>query len=300
MARDLGIGATSVAQAPLGTLPAPRAAAVVEGAYDYLTYRRAAGEHDVADPDALARELLLARSRIDVPSQAPRIEPGVRPDQGHGTSRLSAGFGRRAGEAFQEFAYRPTYHDILDDDAGYARGAQIEFFNMRARHYERQGTRLESFTPIDIFSVSPRDEFLHPKSWGLSAGWRRVFAKEGREPLAAALDGQLGGSWRVPGDGLVYAMAQAGLRAHHDLEHGYALGAGPRVGALVDPLPRWRIHAYAEGLADFAGERDHPRSLGLQTRWTLARDAALELALSRRHEAGQRFGSALLSLHIYF
>ena len=300
MARDLGIGKSSVASAPLAVLPAPRAAAVVETAYDYLTYRRASGEHDVADPSALGRELLLARSRIDAPSQAPSIDPGVRPDEGHGTARASGGFGRRRGEAFQELAYRPTYHDIVDDDSGYIRGAQIEFFDVRVRRYERSGTRLERFTPIDIFSVAPRDEFLHPRSWGLSAGWRRVLLRGGGEPLATAFDGEVGGAWRLPGEGRAYAMAQASARAHHGLEHGFALGVGPRVGAFVDPLPRWRIHAYAEGVADVAGERDDPRSLGLQTRWTLARDAALQLDLSRRREAGQRLSSALLSLHLYF
>ena len=300
MARDLGIGSADAANAPLRTLPAERAAAVLETAYDYLTYRRASGEHDVADPQALAQELLLERSRIDAPSQAPRIAPGVRPDQGHGTSRVSVGAGRRGGESFQELAYRPTYHDIVDDDSGYARGAQIEFFDVRVRRYEQAGTRLERFTPIDIFSIAPRDEFLHPKSWGVSAGWRRVPIRSGREPLAAALDAQVGGAWRLPGDALVYAMGQASARAHRDLEHGYALGAGPRLGALVDPLPGWRLHAYAQAVADFAGERDDPRALGLQARWTLARDAALQLDLSRNREAGRTFGAALFSLHFYF
>ena len=300
MARGLGMGTTSAASAPLGALPPGRAAAVVETGYDYLTYRRASGEHDVADPEALAHELLVARSRIDAPSQAPRIDPGVRPDEGHGTSRASFGIGRRRGEAFQELGYRPTYHDILDEDAGYVRGAQIEFFDMRVRRYERGATRLESFTPIDIFSLSPRDEFLHAKSWGVSAGWRRMFLDNGREPLVGVVDAQAGGTWSAPGGTLLYALAQASARAHHDLAHGYALGAGPRVGALADPLPGWRVHAYAQALDNFAGERDRPGSLGLQSRWTLARDAALKLELSRSREAGRTFNAGQLSLQLYF
>lgn len=300
MARDLGVGRASVGSAPLGALPAERAAAVVETGYDYLTYRRASGERDVADPQALAHDLLLARSRIRAPSQAPRFDPGARPDEGHGTSRITAGLGRRGGETFQEFGYRPTYHDIIDDDSGYVRGAQIEFFDTRLRHYERLGTRIESFTPISIFSLSPRDEFLQPKSWGISAGWRRVHIDKGDEPLVTTVDGAVGGTWSAPGGSLVYAMAQASARQHHDLERGYALGVGARVGALVDPLPRFRLHAYAQGLNNFAGERDRPGSVGLQARWTLARDVALRLELSRTREAGQTFGSGLLSLHFYF
>ena len=300
MARDLGLGRISAGAAPLGDVPPEHRAAVLETGYDYLTYRRASGEKDVADPQALAHDLLVARSLVPVPSQAPHIEPGVRPDQGHGTSRASAGLGQRRGETFQELGYRPTYHDILDDDAGYARGAQIEFFDVRARHYENSGTRLESFTPIDIFSLSPRDEFIHPKSWGVSFGWRRLFIDKGSEPLVAVADGAVGGTWSVPGGSLVYAMAQASARAHHDLERGYALGAGGRVGALVDPLPGLRLHAYAQGLDNFAGEHDRPGSVGLQTRWTLAREAAVKLDLSRTREARQSFSSALLSLHLYF
>ena len=300
MARDLGLGRMSAKAAPLAVLPPQRAAAVLETGYDYLTYRRSSGKKDVADPQALARDLLVARSRIDAPSQAPQITPGVRPDEGHGTSRVSAGLGRRRGERFLDLSYRPTYHDIMDDDSGYARGAQIEFFNVQVRHYEHSGTRLESFTPIDILSLSPRDEFLHSKSWALSVGWRRMLIDEGREPLVAVADGAAGGTWSTPGGGLVYAMAQASARAHHDLDHGYALGAGARLGALVDPLPRLRLHAYVEGLDNFAGERDHPASAGLQGRWTLARDAALKLDLSRKREAGRSFNSGLLSLNLYF
>ncbi len=300
MARDLGLGRISAEAAPLAALAPERAASVLETGYDYLTYRRASGEHDVADPQALAHELLVARSRIPVASQAPRIEPGVRPDEGHGTSRFSGGIGSRRGDDFAELGYRPTYHDILDDDSGYVRGAQIEFFDFRVRDYRKAGPRLESFTPIDIFSAAPRDEFLHPKSWGVSVGWRRMLIDKGTEPLVGAVDGAIGGAWSTPGGGLAYAMAQASARAHHDLERGYALGAGARFGALVDPLPRWRIHAYAEGLDNFAGERDRPGSVGLQARLTLARDAAVKLDLSRKREAGQSFNSGLLSLYLYF
>jgi hypothetical protein len=300
MARELGLGKKSAGDPALSTLAPERAAAVVETGYDYLTYRRASGEKDVADPQALALELLTARSRIPAPSQAPTIQPGARPDEGHGTSRASLGVGRRRGDDFQEIGYRPTYHDIMDDDAGYARGAQIEFFDMRVRHYENAGTRLESFTPIDIFSLSPRDEFLHPKSWGLSAGWRRLPTRDGREPLVAVADGEVGGTWSAPGGALVYAMGQASARAHHELDHGYALGAGARVGALVDPWPRFRLHAYAQGLDNFAGERDHPGSVGVQARYTLSRDVAVKADLNRTREAGITFNSALLSLQLYF
>ena len=90
------------------------------------------------------------------------------------------------------------------------------------------------------------------------------------------------------------------MRAHHNLEHGYGIGAGGRVGALVDPAPRWRLHAYASGINYFLGESEQPRALGLQQRFAVGRDRALRLDVERRREGGRHFDSASLSLQLYF
>lgn len=300
MARNLGLGTLDAGEARLRALPAERAAAVVEAGYDYLNYRRTTGTSEVKDGSALARELLVARSAIDVPSQAPRIEPGVRPDEGHRTSRFSAGAGERDGQAFVELGLRPTYHDIVDDDAGYIGGAQIEFFHVRARRYERDNARLESFIPIEIFSLSPRDEFFQPKSWRVSAGWQRAQTRGGAEPLALATDGGLGGAWQPRAGARIYATAEGAARAHDDFEKGYTIGVGARLGALIDPLPGWRIHAYAQQLGSVAGERDDPGALVLEQRFRLTRDLALRFDLAHQNEAGRSFNSGSLSLQVHF
>ena len=300
MARDLGLGTLDAGDGSLRALAPERAAAVIEAGYDYLNHRRTTGVSEVADGGALARELLVARSQVDAPSQAPPIEPGVRPDQGHRTSRLTAGAGRRDNVTFVELGLRPTYHDIVDDDAGYIGGAQIEFFHLRARRYEGDDARIESFIPIDIFSLSPRDEFFQPKTWRVSVGWQRTMARNGDEPLAIGADAGVGGAWRWGGKARVYATAEGAARAHDDFEKGYTVGAGARLGALLDPTPRWRVHAYAQQLGSFLGERSDPGALVLEQRFSLTRDAALRLDLSHQNEAGRNFNSASLSLQVYF
>ena len=300
MARDLGLGTLNAGDGSLRALAPERAAAVIEAGYDYLNHRRTTGVSEVADGGALARELLVARSQVDAPSQTPPIEPGVRPDKGHRTSRLSAGAGGRDNVTFVELGLRPTYHDILDDDAGYIGGAQIEFFNLRARRYEGADARIESLIPIGIFSLSPRDEFFQPKTWHVSVGWQRTMTRDGAEPLAVAADAGLGGAWRAGGKVRVYATAEGAARAHDDFEKGYTVGAGARLGALVDPTPRWRVHAYAQQLGSFLGERSDPGALVLEQRFSLTRDAALRLDLSHQNEAGRNFNSASLSLQVYF
>jgi hypothetical protein len=300
MARDLGLGTLDAADAALRALPPERAAAVIEAGYDYLNYRRTTGTSEVKDGGALARELLVARSQIDAASQAPRIETPARPDQGHRTARISVGAGRREAQDFLELGLRPTYHDIVDDDAGYIGGAQIEFFHLRARRYERSRARIESFIPVDIFSLSPRDEFFQPKTWRLAAGWQRSTTRSGAEPLAVAADGSLGGTWKVARAARVYATAEAGTRAHEQFEKGYTIGVGARIGALLDPSPRWRVHAYAQQLASVAGERVDPGTLVLEQRFSLTRDLALRLDVSHQNEAGRSFNSGSLALQVYF
>ena len=300
MARDLGLGTLNADEVALRALPPERAARVVEAGYDYLNYRRTTGTSEVKDGGALARDLLVARSQIDAPSQTPRIETPVRPDEGHRTARISAGAGRRDRQGFLELGVRPTYHDIVDDDAGYIGGAQIEFFHLRARRYEGASARIESFIPVNIFSLSPRDEFVQRKSWRVAAGWQRSMTRSGAEPLAVAADGGIGGAWRAGRVARFYASAEGAARAHEQFEKGYSLGLGARIGALVDPAPRWRVHAYAQQLGSVAGERVDPGALVLEQRFSLTRDLALRFDVSHQNEAGCSFDSILLSLHVYF
>ena len=299
MARDLGLGELAVGDAALRAMPAERAAAVIEAGYDYLNYRRTTAVSKVPDGGGLAHELLVARSELPVPAQTPRVDPGVRPDHGHRTSRLAGGAGRRAGRDFFELGVRPTYHDLLDDDGGYIRGAQIEFFHLRARRYEAEDARIESFIPVDIFSLSPRDEFFQPRSWRFAAGWRRTAARNGDEPLALASEGGAGAAWSL-GAHRFYALAEADARAHDTLDKGYTIGAGARVGALFDPTPRWRVHAYARQLGTLAGQKHDPGAFVLEQRLAFTRDVALRLELSREKEAGRSAATGLLTLHLYF
>ena len=296
--KELSLRRTDATDPKLSALPAARAAAVLETSHDYVEYRRAIGKPDVPDPRSLARELLVARSGVDAPSQAPEIRPPVRPEQGHASSRIALGAGRHAGADFQELRVRPTYHDILDPEEGYVPGAQIEFFHFALRHHRDGSTRLESFVPIDILSLSPRDEFFQSWSWKASAGWRRALVREGSRPLLASVDAGAGAAWGRGGR-MAYAMIDAGARSHSRLEHSYALGTGGSAGALLEPAPGLRLHAYARVLRQFLGEQDTPGAIGLEGRLRLGRDLALRLDLSRQREAGRSFNSGSLSLMVY-
>src|SRR5207237_6339722 len=136
----------------------------------------------------------------------------------HATSRIALGAGRRDGQSFQELSFHPTYHEVMDPEAGYVRGAQIEFFDTAVRHYADGATRLERFVPADILSLSPRNDFFQPRSWRAAVGWRRSFVRNGSEPLVPGAEGGMGATWSSGGERvLIYALAEGAVRAHHDL-----------------------------------------------------------------------------------
>lgn len=301
LTRELSVRRLAPTDAKLSALPQERAAAALEAGYEYVNYRRVSGRRDVADPGELARELLVARSRLETPRQSPEVSGSdTRPELGHGSSRVALGAGRHAGRDFGELRGRPAYHDVLDADEGYVRGAQIEFFSFALRAYREGSTQLESFTPIDILSLSARDEFFQSWSWHIAGGWRRAFVRDGSRPLATSVDGGAGAAWSAAGNrALFYVFLDASTRLHSRLDEGFALGAGGRLGALVDVAPRWRMHAYVRALSYFLGEEDRPRSFGLGQQVSLGRDVALRFDATRNREAGRTFNAGSLSLLIY-
>ena len=287
-------------------LSAAAQARVLEVSHDYLSYLRATGKSPVEDPSALSRDILLERSHLGAVAEDPPVPaPQVRPDQGHGTARVEIGGGRRDGLNFVELRARPTYHDLMDPDGGYVRGAQIEFLDFAVRDYSGgAGARVEDFTPVRIVSVSPRNDFFQPLSWKIDAGWARRRLASGHEPLVFGVHGGPGLSWTVPdtlsSSTLIYAFLESTLQVDADLGEQLRLGIGPSVGALIDFSERWRAEAYAREQSFFAGDTDTTWAVGLRQRYTLERNWALRLDLAHERQEGQSWDTLLLSLHHYF
>lgn len=302
LVKDLSTRRIMVNDSALSALPVNRAAAVLETSLDYVSYRRVIGKHDVADPAKLSRQLLNARSHMETAAQTPRIvAPDIQPDQGHGSSRIALATGRKGDQNFQELSSRATYHDIMDADGGYVRGAEIEFFSFAVRHYNFGTTKVEKFTPISILSLTPRDDFFQPKSWKIAAGWQRLSVSDGNEPLVFSLDGGAGGSWSNESTtALWYALLDGSSRVNSALENGYALGVGTSIGGLFDVNARWRIHGYLHGMRYFMGQRDTPKTLGFDQRVALGRDLALRLDLAHNREFDRNYNDGSVSLLYYF
>lgn len=302
LAKSLSVRKISVNDPSLNHLPENRLAAVLETSQDYVSYRRAIGKADVADPAGLTHELITARSRLKVVTQDPGVPvPKVLPDQGHDSSRIALGSGRRDGQDFQTFQARGTYHDIMDTDGGYARGAQIEFFSIELRHYDFGNTRVEKFTPVNILSLTPRDDFFQPMSWKIETGWKRVRINNGSEPLVFSVSGGAGGAWSNDRHtALWYALLEGSSLFKGELPSGYALGGGASAGALFDLSPRWRLHGYVRGMRYLFGQNDTPLTFGIDQRISLGRDLALKLDVARSREFQRFYNNGSMSMLFYF
>ena len=306
LARDLGKQQILPADDRVRKLPAQDQARVLELGYEYAAYESATGRGKPMNAIDHMRSILLARSRLQVPPQNPDMPvPSVRPDEGHKTSRIGIGAGSRDGRRFEEINLRPTYHDLLDDDAGYTRGAQIQFFDMRWRHYRGEdGLRLEEFKPLDIVSLSPRNDFFNPVSWKLNAGWARKRFSRDEEPLVFRLNGGPGLAYGAPGlfsgNAVYYGFIEAALDVGSRFESNYALGAGPAVGVLANVSDRWGVNLHARSLRYGLGDDHWSRELVLEQRYTLSRQSALRMQLSRKQEFHDYWNSGDISLHYYF
>lgn len=305
LAKALSDGAIQSNDNSMRQLAPEQQAQVLELSYDYVAYLRAS-KGDWPEAAALSRELLLARSGLDVPAATPLIEvPATRPDQGHKSLRVGLGAGSRDGVSYEELTIRPAYHDQNDPGAGYIRGAQIQFFNLTLRHYgDNEGSRIEEFVPIDIFSLAPRNDFFQSLSWKVNAGWARKRMADGNEPLLARLNGGAGYTWDVPSldqpTAQIYAFMDATLEESSQYSRDYAFGMGPAAGVITDINSNWRLNAYARVQRFALGEPHTAAELTLMQRYSIGPQTALRLELARKMEFDMSWTDVRLSLQQYF
>lgn len=303
LALSLSQGTLSPRDTSITTLPEERRALVLESAYDYLQYQF---NTDKWPRDSAAkRSLNLLRARSAVPVQntiPPLATPGYRPDEGHGTARVALYHGALDDDAITDLYLRPAYHDLLDADGGYTRGAQINFFDFHFRHlHEQNSTILESFTAIDIVSLSPRNRFFASTSWRIMTGLERFQLPDNDErPLVFSVRGGGGPTYQLGESQLVSLMLEGSLLADDELPAGYAPAVGPSVQWLWgNDSSRWKFQlssrwqAYRNNL--HMDEVEHQ----LQTSLAITRDLSLRLLLRVYGDADDTADEARLGLHWY-
>jgi len=310
--RGLALGIASGDVAPdapaVQALPPAERAATLDVAYDVLRYRYLA--HDVAREGSAgrARAILLARSEVGVRGAAPEPpRPAWRPDEGHDTMRAAFSAGALGDEPYLELRFRPAFHDQLDPQGGYVRGAEIQFFDTALRVYPTTGrARVQEFVPLDLVSLTPWDSIFRPLSFRVDTGLRTRVAParhgDGVEQASVFRNrGGLGLSLDLGDGALLYALAEATGEIGAELDHDAALGAGGSAGILAStPGDLWRGELFARATRYALGDVTTALSAGLAQRVTLTHHLALELRSSYERDFGRGWVEGVAGLRGYF
>ena len=222
-------------------------AGAAEAAYQYVQYQQVAGDLELADYRQRSFKLLMARNNIKVKDNFKPLTDGEEPMNAHESKRLVVGAGVRNGQAFQEIQLRPAYHSLTDNGYGLLNGAEINFLNLKMRHYDNEDKYvLQDFDILGIKSLSPVNDMFMPYSYNIQWGINREINPEsGDEGYVSNL--VVGGGFTFEPWENTYWFVMLNNHAAYGgfLPHNQYLGLGAAVGMFAD-WGKWRVLAQAE------------------------------------------------------
>ena len=203
---------------------------------------------------------------------------------------------------FVQFDVRAVFHDLLDPQGGFIRGAQLEFLDTAMRYYpDENKLELERLRLIDIVSSTPRGFFLKPFSWKANAGFDRKRFYDRDRSLVGDLNGGIGVSYDLSSSkSLFCAFAEGAALLSGRFDENVALGAGLSLNVFHDLSNRWRIGLSGRLLEFFQGISRTTYDIVLSQRFTLFSQNALRLEVSRKREFGETHTPVVLKWQIYF
>lgn len=241
-------------------------------------------EKDISPEDYRTRIFPLLRERSSrgkvENAEMPRPSP---PHGSHGPRRWMpyAGVETESGHAVVGVRFRFAYHDWLDDPAGYPPGSSITMFATELQHEpEAAGTILESFTLVDIRSLTPPRPWAKPLSWAGHVGLRAAPFDRNHHRVEGRFSS---GFTRQAGGVTAYAMWANVLRGDSDLDENVAWEPGVEWG-LFSSGPRVRAGLRGREVWGVLGAEGHRRQADAEVRLGLGRDLFLGAAVSHQRE----------------
>lgn len=229
-------------------------------------------------------DVLKARSKLGARPDDWVVPAPDRPDYGHDAGRISLGGGSDRDGAFASLKLRPANHELIDNNTGFDPGAQIMFMSGELRvHEERDALELRELTIVDVFSLAPRSELFHPRSWKFSTGFSNAGKEANASSLAYRISTGFGRAWKTTEKGLLFAMLDADARVGDAYNHGYAAGMGPSMGCSQPLGSRGQLLLSARWLHYAVGEEFDAREVrgGFDLRLSQNWSATVEGAYGR-------------------
>ena len=200
-------------------------------AYDYLRYQNTKEQRD-ADVAKRSYQLLQQINTYPKESNQHRnISKPVAPEKSHESRRLAIGIGKRASNKYIKLGFKMSFHDLEDNVKGFLQGAQINIASLQLRAEEHVGLRLHQLDLVDIFSLTPRNDFFTPLSWKVSTGLDRQFT-ENKDQLTYHVSGGAGSAWEIIKNHQIYILAIGRLEFNKQLKNSLEPAIGFNTGVL--------------------------------------------------------------------
>lgn len=302
LAKSLTSGALDQDAEQLRQLSPAERARVLELALDYAAYLQSPKFGGGKLAAGTVPELLLARSRLDVPDQTPVIpQPKVSPGAGHHPARIGIGYGFEDRKQFFEVTASPGYHEMFDPEGGFTPGASVSALKAALRYYpDNSDVELERFDLIEIMSLSPWGRMVRPYSWkaGLGVMRKQITAEE--RLLLGRFDGGVGISRDLSADTTAYALAEGTVEFSNRFSFIVAPGVGPELGLVHDFSDSWRTGLIFRWQLFFLDEWRNDFETLFRNRITIHSQSAMGLDLSWKREFGSSFSGLKVYWLLYF
>lgn len=233
---------------------------VVDLAYKYLRYKNTKKSRD---PVAAKRsyQLLQALNKYPVEINISNAPPAPRaPENGHNSKRITLGLGNRLKNNYAELGFKMAFHDLEDNKDGFLQGAQINIGNIKLRADDNAGLHLYRLDLVDIFSLTPRNNFFEPLSWKVYTGFERQLTKN-KDQLAYHLTGGAGGTWEILKNHQFHALAMIRLEHNKQLKDSVEPAIGFNTG-LLSHFQNTTVHL------ELSGEQFEDNVYRLRARYT--------------------------------
>lgn len=212
-------------------------AKILEMAYDALYLQLTSREVAASEAQPKLRRILSLRSYLEVEKQSDLpIQPQLDPSQSHHAQNIQLKVGQVQGQEFVEISHRQAYHDLIDPQAGFRLGTQLQVLEGTVQ-YRDDRIKLTELNLLSVNSYSPITAFKSDISWGFNLGWQQEaldrhgnFSEDDQHGLVN-LKTQLGYSWLLGHDQhLCYGQLQNQFEAGKALDLGWRTGIGPTAG----------------------------------------------------------------------
>lgn len=214
------------------TLAPDRRHLVIDTAYRHLRFQQIGKERD-RDAAQRSWQLLSAlKENSAATNHNPSPKLPISPELGHRSSALAIGLGQEYEQDFIDLRIRPAYHGLTDNQKGFLRGAEINFFDLGVRIFENNEVELEQFELFKIISLSPHNRFFPEWSWRVSAGLENVITNSSARERAIFVETGGGSAVEIMTNHLSYGLLTARAEHNSDFSENLDLIPGLEIGHL--------------------------------------------------------------------